>query len=164
MLSKQYLFDTNCFVIPGRYYLQDIFPSFWQKLQQLIENHTVVVHETVLQEILPYKDELANWLENVPNYEPVKMNKKVLAKFIELSKWARSSEQNYTAQAISYFESNDKADAWICAQCAVSGYVLVTNEKSSNSPANVKIPNVCEAFGITYISMFDFMREQNFKF
>lgn len=29
---------------------------------------------------------------------------------------------------------------------------------------NAKIPNVCEAFGITYISMFDFMREQNFKF
>ena len=164
MLTKQYLLDSNCFIQGARYYPQDIFPSFWTNIKKLIDNNTIVIHETVLDELYENKDDLTAWLKTVPSFEKVTISEDVLKKYVEIDEWVRNPKQNYTSEAISNFENNKKADAWICAQCAVDGYILVTNEKFSNAISNVKIPKVCKEFDIPCMSMFDFMRIQKFIF
>ena len=164
MLEKCYLLDTNFFIQACRYYPQDIFPSFWDRLQQVIEDGTIVIHETVLEEIFKNEDELTKWIKSTPKFKKVKINELIFSKYLGMCEWARDPRQNYSQSAISEFEDNHRADAWICAECAVSGHILVTNEKYSNTRAKVKIPNVCQAFNIEYMSVFDFMRRQEFKF
>ncbi len=164
MLDKRYLLDTNFFIQACRYYPQEIFPSFWNKLQQIIEDETIVIHETVLEEIFKNEDELTRWIKNTPHFKKVKISEVAFNKYLEMCDWVSNPQQDYLQSAISAFKDNHNADAWICAECAVSGHILVTNEKYGNSRSNVKIPNVCQAFGIEYMSVFDFMREQGFKF
>lgn len=94
----------------------------------------------------------------------MEISEKAFNKYLELCAWAKDPRQGYSQAAIATFEDNHHADAWICAECAVSGFVLVTNERRSNTPNNVKIPNVCDAFQIECMSVFDFMRLKNFKF
>lgn len=163
-MNKRYLLDTNFLIQAERYYPQDIFPSFWSKFRELIEDETVALHVTVLEEIYKNEDDLSDWMKSVPKFTPIDISEKAFNKYLELCAWAKNPQQGYTQSAIATFEDNHHADAWICAECAVSGFVLVSNEKFSNTPNNVKIPNVCEAFQIEYLSSFDFMRLKGFRF
>lgn len=163
-MDKRYLVDTNFLVQAERYYPQDIFPSFWERLRENIEDGTIALHVTVLEEVYKNEDDLADWMKSVPKFTPVEISEKAFNKYLELCAWAKDPRQGYSQAAIATFEDNHHADAWICAECAVSGFVLVTNERRSNTPNNVKIPNVCDAFQIECMSVFDFMRLKNFKF
>ena len=92
------------------------------------------------------------------------VSESALEKYLECCQWAEEEDQGYARCAIEDFKKNDRADAWICAEAAVSGFTIVTNEKRSNSPNVVKIPNVCNAFDIDYMSNFDYMRLKEFSF
>ena len=63
-----------------------------------------------------------------------------------------------------YFEAPGKADAMLCAEAWESDLTLVTFEVRSNSPNEIKIPDVCDAFDIKCLDGFDFMRAEGFRF
>lgn len=161
---KKYLLDSNFWINAENYYPADVFPSFWNRLKSLIEDGTIVVHQTVLDEVDRKENEVSEWLHSVPAYEPMPISEDAFLRYLEICRWAEDESQSYTQNAIDEFEQNDRADAWICAQAAASNLVIVTNEKKSNSPNKVKIPNTCEAFGVDCLSNLNFMREQGFSF
>ena len=59
-MDKRYLVDTNFLVQAERYYPQDIFPSFWERLRENIEDETIALHVTVLEEVYKNEDDLAD--------------------------------------------------------------------------------------------------------
>ncbi len=158
----RYLLDTNFFITSEQYIPFDIFPSFWSSLAALLESGEALIHESVMDELKRKEDELLPWLKSLNNVKPVKASQQVLDKYLEVCNWPAS--KNYDSNAIKEFTATDRADAWLCAEACVSGYVLVTYEKSSNSIKKVKIPNVCDAFGVTCIDCRNFMRKEGFKF
>ncbi len=160
----RYLLDTNFWITASNYYPEDVFPSFWQEIQNLLGSGLIVLHETVFEEIKRQRDTVTEWLEGVSNLEVLRASERTLYKYIEMCEWVEKPEQRYYKHAIDEFKDNSRADAWICAEAAVSDLVLVTNETKKMSPSKVKIPNVCEAFGVAYISNLDFMRAMAFRF
>lgn len=160
----RYLLDSNYWINAENYYPIDIFPSFWERMKTLIESGEVVVHQTVLEEIDRKERAASDWLHAVAGDVIMPITEDTLAKYVDVCRWAEDQAQNYKKEAIDEFEQNDRADAWICAEASASELLIVTNEKKLNSPNKVKIPNVCEAFGIEYMANLDFMRKQGFSF
>lgn len=88
-MDKRYLVDTNFLVQAERYYPQDIFPSFWERLRENIEDETIALHVTVLEEVYKNEDDLADWMKSVPKFTPVEISEKAFNKYLELCAWAR---------------------------------------------------------------------------
>ncbi len=161
---SKYLLDSNFWINAGNYYPQDLFPSFWSSMESLIQAGEVVIHQTVLDEIDRKQDQISEWIHSVEGWKPVPISEEALKQYLACCSWVEEEKQGYTKEAIDEFEQNSRADAWICATAAVSGFVLVTNETKSNSPKHVKIPNVCSAFNIKCMTNLDFMRLMRFSF
>lgn len=161
---SKYLLDSNYWINAGNFYPQDLFPSFWNSMENLMLTGAVVIHQTVLDEINRREDTVSKWLHSVEGLDPMPISEETFNQYLVCCNWVEREEQGYTRAAIDEFEQNSRADAWICAAAAVSDLILVTDEKKSNSPNHVKIPNVCSAFNIPCMTNLDFMREMRFSF
>ena len=159
-----YLLDSNFWINAGNYYPPDLFPSFWSSMESLIKSGDVIIHQTVQEEIDRREDFVSSWLHGIDGYKAMPVSEAALEKYLECCKWVENPMQRYTEGAISEFEQNSRADAWICAEAAASDLTVVSAEKQSNTQNKVKIPNVCIAFDIKFLSNFDFMRSQKFSF
>ena len=57
------------------------------------------------------------------------------------------------------------ADPFIIAYALAHGHIIVTHESIDLAiKKRVKIPNVCNAFGVPYTSPFKMLRDENAKF
>lgn len=159
----RYLIDSNFWINAAHYYPIDLFPSFWETIKGLIEDGTIAIHEMVLNEINEKEDFLGPWLTGTVSFSRAKISQEGFSIYLGLCAWAENNPQ-YNEKAIDEFKENSRADAWICAEAKAGNFTVVTDERSSNSPNKVKIPNVCNANGIQCISNFEFMRINNFRF
>lgn len=58
-----------------------------------------------------------------------------------------------------------KADPWIIAKASVLGATVVSHESRLESTTKkVKVPNVCDQFGVSCISTFDLLRTLRARF
>lgn len=158
----RYLLDSNIFIQSEHYIPMDVFPTYWGEVGKLLESGTAVLHQTVLDELKRHKDPLVAWLGGLANVKALAAGPGTLDKYLQVCSWARG--QSYTKQALREFETETRADAWLCAEAWASDMTLVTFETHSNSPNKVKIPDVCSGLGIKCMNGFDFMRAQGFRF
>lgn len=158
-----YLLDSNILIQSEHFIPEDIFPSYWAKLGGLIASGDAVVHETVKDELKRIKDFIMPWLKSIGKVKLMKTSDGCLDRYLELCAWAETQTQ-YSDQAVRNFETPGRADAMLCAEAWESDLILVTFEVHSNSPNEVKIPDVCDAFGIKCLNGFDFMRTERFRF
>ncbi|MCH4184179.1 MAG: DUF4411 family protein [Eggerthellaceae bacterium] len=159
---ERYLLDSNVLIQSEHTIPFDVFPSYWKQLGILFESGEAILHEAVLAELKRVDDDLVPWFKNLDSVKPLKASQDVVDKYIEMCLWANN--QSFDDVAVKAFTANTRADAWLCAEAFVLGLVLVTYERSSHSTHKIKIPNVCDAFGVSCISGYDFMRAQGFKF
>jgi hypothetical protein len=76
--------------------------------------------------------------------------------------WARQQGQ-FTEAAKAEFA--DKADAWLIAYAKAKNLVLVTHEVLDRFiQKKIPMPNVCEAFDVTYVDTFAMLRELEAQF
>ena len=156
------LLDTNLFITSEQHIPRDIFPSFWDRFGMTLQTGEAVLHKTVLDELEQRKDAIVPWLKSLNGVKPMQASSDTLEKYLEVCAWAENN--GYTKEAIREFQSGSRADAWLVAEGAASGLAVVTYEKRSDTIKKVKIPNACEAFGVEWVSGFDFMRQHGFKF
>ena len=159
----RYLLDSNIFIQSEHFIPEDIFPSYWARLGGLIVSGDAVVHETVKDELKRIKDFIMPWIKSLGKVKFMKTSDSCLEKYLELCSWAEN-EPRYSEQAVRKFEAPGKADAMLCAEAWESDLTLVTFEVHSNSPNDIKIPDVCDAFDIKCLDGFDFMRAEGFRF
>ncbi len=154
----KYSIDTSGLVTPWRFdYPPDVFPIVWDSLGELIDRGIVVASEEVYTELKVGGDELYDW---------VHARKKM---FLPLDAQIQQAVADILAvhtQWIPADRSRNMADPFVVAVARVNGCTVVSEEKWSNSPKpeNVKIPNVCDGFGIKHITFLDLMREQGWVF
>ena len=82
----KFLIDANVFVTPYRqYYPFDLAPSFWEKLEELIKDGTVVVLDMVKAEVLQGTDDLSNWMGSLEIGDYLdRRQPKIIAKYTEV--------------------------------------------------------------------------------
>lgn len=149
--------DSNIFIdAHRRYYAFDIAPGFWKKLQEKAEGGLVKSISDVYDELQKgSKDRLADWAkESFLEYFEKCDATQVIAAYGDIINWAYN---NYKQSAVAEFA--DVADSWLLAYAFANKATLVTNESKQGKTAKITIPDVCLQFGISYINVFDMLRE-----
>jgi hypothetical protein len=157
--SDVFILDTSVFIQAARsYYAFDLVPTFWTHLAKLFQKKLLISIDRVKKEIDRGKDELKKWASQFPDLFQKTDDPDVLQSYQRVMQWAYAHPQ-YTSEAKAEFARADNADAWVVAFALAKGGIVVSQETSSSaSKTKIKIPDVCEAFGISCITTFDMLR------
>ena len=86
----------------------------------------------------------------IPSQEVIESYKKIINSINGNDEYKQSAKEEFASIA----------DSWLCAYALAYGETIVTLEKYQAGIKNrIKIPNVCEEFGIKYIDLLQFMRD-----
>lgn len=160
-----YVLDTNVFIeAHKRYYAFDICPGFWGWLSHRSTRSDIVSIDRVKEEIVGYRDALSEWAKD-PAREDLfadTTEQAVSDAYKRVIAWVDRNPQ-FQPQAKSEFAAG--ADGWLMAYAIVHGSVLVTHEVyEPGIKKAVKIPNVCEEFGVRCMDTFAMLRQLQVRF
>jgi len=153
-----YLFDADVFMTAARsYYAFDVALAFWAGLVHQASNGRLLSIDRVKDEIERGKDDLVEWASSIfqPWFASTAQDD-VVAAYRDIMQWVQS-ERRFLDYAKEEFARG--ADGWLVAYGQAKGCMVVTNEKfEPDIKRRIKIPNVCQAFGVQYVNTFAMMR------
>lgn len=171
MKQEIFLIDTNSLITPyANYYPFELFPTFWKQLKDQIIKGSVVILDFVKNEVEHSKDELSDWIKEIP--DDIIVNHKnidIISKWAEIMNYIQTSPC-YKEQALQEWSRDTVADPWLIATAAIYGYTIITFERPNNglnakSPSkNPKVPDVAAKFGVKTKNLYQMMKELNFVF
>jgi hypothetical protein len=147
-----YCIDTSSLIAAWqeRYPIEN-FPSFWKKMDDLIQNKRLVSPIEVLNETLKRSDDLHAWLKARADMfreldDAIQIEAaKVLAKFPRL---------------VGQKKLRTSADPFVIALARVEGLLIVTDEKPTGSQDRPNIPDVCTGMGMMAIGLLDLIKAE----
>lgn len=158
-----YLLDANTYIqAKNLHYRMCFCPAYWDWLDQQYDVSALASIRIVYDELTEGDDELSDWVkERRDHFMPVASDE-IQQKFGEVAQHVAEldgKKQEYTAQFLS------KADPWLVAAAATTGATIVTHEiRVPDNSSKVKIPNICEAFEVPYISTFQLLSNLQVRF
>jgi Domain of unknown function (DUF4411) len=154
-----FVLDANVFIeAPRRYYAFDICPGYWAALIAHHGGGRLGSIDRVRDELLAQTDALSQWVrQQLPAAFFVGTgNPAVVTWFGNVMTWVQAQTQYFPAAKAAFAAG---ADGWLIACAKAQGLVVVTNEQPAPaSKSQVKIPDVCNAFGVNYIETFNMLR------
>ncbi len=165
--ERLYIIDTNTLITPqNHFYPFDLFPVFWESLENLVKDGTAIIIENVAAEIKQEKDdELASWVTKHPEQiYKTESDKEIINVVSAIFKELQNNENYDSAKSIDNWSK--VADPWVIATAKVKNGTIVTFEKmasisSGNPSGKPKIPNIASIFGVRTINLFQMIREVN---
>ena len=162
-MVDKYLIDANIFITSHRqYYSFDIAPSFWDQIVEKVSDKIVII-EKVKDELQRGGDELTEWYNSkssnftvlgIPEQEVIEAYSNIINEVNNRDQYLQSAKD----------ELAGNADSWLCAYGLAYNYTIVTLETyDADIRKRIKIPNICEEFGIRYINLSQFMREASIR-
>ena len=152
------MFDTGPFVSLFRNFYPSTFVTLWENFDALIENGEIVSTREVFREIEGQDDDLLDW---------AKANKEIFT-----TPTAEEGAFVGSIYSVAHFQANieqqkilkggKNADPFVIAKAAVSGLHVVTLEKLK--PNAAKVPNICQHFDVSCLSLEAFMQKEGWKF
>lgn len=154
---RRYCLDTNVFISCWRdYYSMDLCPSFWDVLDELVAEGRVFAPLEVRREIEKKYDPLYEWAKDRNQY------------FMDVTLAVQMALREVMSSHDRLVDSTKQrsiADPWVIAYAKAEAAVVVTKEALSDKPTKrIKIPDVCNAMGIPWMSDFQFFREVGVRF
>jgi len=161
-----YILDANVFIQAKNIsYPFDIFPVFWEWLDQEQVKGRVGSIRSICEELITGNDELADWAKArkdsgwFTNIDDVQTQQC----YAQIAEWSVDPLQNFKPSA--YQEFLQVGDSWLVAKALATKSVVVTHETyDQKCRSRIKIPNVCKAFGIEYINIIELFRKTGAKF
>jgi len=158
----RFLLDANTYIeAKNQYYAMDICPAYWDWLDQQFALGELASIEMVGMELKAGNDELADWAKDRPHHfipnddEPTQQVFTNIVQSLIAGDYNAGSRDNFIA----------KADPWIIAKASVLGAAVVSHEsRLETTTKKVKVPNVCDEFGVTCISTFELLRTLQARF
>ncbi len=151
---NKYIIDTCSLTAMRRVYPRDVFPSAWEKLDDLAESEIIASTEDVFEEIKSQDDEILEWAYEFEGmFHP-------LSEVIQLSaiKILKTHDN-----LIDLRKRKSGADPFVIATAMVHSCIVVTEEKPSGGPSRSKIPDVCQHYGIKCIKILDMLRKEGLR-
>lgn len=158
-----YIVDSNCFIQNARAYNpMDIALSFWDKVSELADSLQFFSIDKVKAELNGSNDELSTWAKQRAEdfFKPIGIEE--MEPYIEqIVPWAANS--NYKQAAKDRFLQAEYADPFLVAYAIAHENVIVVTEEVSakDSKKDIKLPDVCDHFGIRSMHFMDMLREMN---
>lgn len=164
--ERSFLLDANVFIeAKRRYYAFDICPGFWSCLLWHHDGSCRILSiDKVKKELERGGDDLTQWVASTaPSTCFSSTNdSSVIGQYGQIMAWVQDQDQ-FNPEAKSQFAAG--ADGWLIAYAKANGMILVTHEVLAPEVRNrVPMPNVCEAFGVEYVTTFEMLRELEASF
>lgn len=162
-----YLIDSDVLITAkNRYYAFSICPGFWDSLLYGNAQGLIRSIDQVKQEILFGSDDdpLVQWVKSsVPaDFFGDSADSEVVEAYREIMMWAQR-QPRYTDAAKAKFASG--ADGWLVAYSRRKETVVVTNEQPApDSQKAIKLPDICNAFGVPYEDTFSMLSRMGFQY
>ncbi|MDO8235839.1 DUF4411 family protein [Citrobacter werkmanii] len=158
----RYLLDANTYIqAKNQYYGMDICPAYWEWLDLQFQQGIIASVDMIGRELKDGNDELAEWAKARPDH------------FISNDDLVTQQIFTEVVQAVMAGDYNSgnrdnflaKADPWIIAKAKCIGAAVVTHESFVTiNTKKVKVPNICQQFGVPCLNTFQFLRELNARF
>jgi len=151
-----YVIDTSA-LLDGwiRYYPPDVFPALWSNLEEMIKSGELLSPDEVLLELGQKDDEIHQW---------AKANSTM---FVPLDEEIQSATQEILKQfprLVGAMKDRNRADPFVIAVAKVRNATVVTGEKSSGIRERPRIPNVCDHFEISHLTLLQLIRDKGWTF
>lgn len=150
MSNAKYVLDSNVFINMQRHHPQDVFGSLWARMADAIDSGAVISCGEVLDELSIGNDNLIKWAKL--------RNGAFLTSGADVQRIVRDILQKHPALVTGTRRANG-ADPFVIALAKQTRCTLVSDETWAGNGHPVKIPNVCEAYGVRLIKFVDFLRE-----
>ena len=158
----RFCLDTNVFIqSKNGPYSFDIFPAFWNFLDRQFIEDEICSSLLVYDELAKGNDELADWVQGRRKYflEPDEVVQEQLS---HIGDYVNDHQQYSSSNRAAFLGC---ADPWVIALAKSSQLTVVTHEKLvPNNSKKVKIPNICNAFKVPYIDLYQMLRILNARF
>jgi hypothetical protein len=153
MMTFKYVLDTNVFIQAHRqWYRLSFAPGFWSFLLNQHQNGLITSIDRVRKEIKK-GDKLYDWVDKVAPRSLFASSKQVAVgnKYKEIINWVMTNPK-YDGAAKALFATD--TDCWVMAYAYAYNMTVVSHEVPSQAKARVKMPDVCNQFGIGYRDTF----------
>lgn len=155
-----YVFDTGPLIDLFKHYYPERFPSLWSKFESLVTGDKIISVREVLNEISRYgdADRLFKWAQENRDFF-LQPSPEELTTVTEIFKIEHFQTLIRNRERL---KGNPVADPFLVAKAkAINGSVVTTERHKKNS---AKLPNVCEAFEVKWMSLEDFMDREGWTF
>ena len=164
--QTKFLLDSDVLITAkNSYYAFDFCPGFWEAVLKGCSDQRVGSIDKVRNELLngTPEDPLVQWVEETvpkeffyPSTKP-----EVVRVFESIMRWVQQHPQ-YSVPAKAKFASG--ADGWLVAYAHIHENKLVTLEQPApDSKNSIKIPDVCNQFGVQTRTPFSMLRSLKVK-
>ena len=158
----EYWIDADVFIqAKNGPYAFDVAPEFWAFWDRMNDKGLVASSSLVRDELLDGTDALAEWARE----------RRASAMFVEPDAGTQMAFQEVAQHVSERYAPNQArkflvvADPWLIAHAMASGGKVVTQEtRAGENSRRVKIPNVCDFFGVESLNMDDMLRELGASF
>lgn len=166
MNSPRYILDSDVLITAKNlYYAFDICPGFWQGILDYHSSGRVFSIQRIKSELLQGKktDELVQWVNSsVPSSFFLDVDEEdVTTAYAEVMLWVQRNTR-FTEAAKAKMASG--ADGWLVAYAMVHSTVVITLEISAPQSKDIKIPDLCQQFGVTAENPYSMLRSLQIKF
>lgn len=154
-----YIIDTNSLMQLGNYY-PGIFPSLWEKLEELVSNGDLISVKEVLNEIdrRSKYEYLDNWVESHKKIFK-KPSKKEMVFIAEMFKEEKNRE---LVKHDNIRNGWPVADPFIIASGKINDGIVLSEEIYKKGGA--QIPNICEKYEIECMKIEHFLKREELQF
>ena len=127
----------------------------------------IAILDKVHAELLKGTDALAEWVRNLPDSCVMPTNDgQISMVYTEILTYIQQSKC-YNDAALRLWSQFDIADPWLIAAAKAYGYTILTFEQSAGiittKSRNPKIPDLARHFHVPCASLFDMMRQEEFR-
>lgn len=163
MTNNVYIIDTSSLVKLNRNNPIDVFPSIWEKLKFLSDNHRLVAPREVLNEIKQNDDMLSKWAKiqknmfKWPNQRQIEIVQEILKEYPALIDTERKYDADPWVIALAVELSKNSQQTLFTIK-----RIVVTEEKLREN--RVRIPFVCNKKSIEAIDVVELFRAECWKF
>jgi hypothetical protein len=154
-----YVFDTSS-IRQLNHYPPDRFPSFWQRFDDLVFNHRVVSVREVYRELehQDLREHVHDWKEGNRNLFMVPGARETMF----VAEIFAVPHFQYLLKEKDRLTNKPEADPWVIAAAkAIDGCVVTQERKNGNA---IRIPLVCEHFGIMCVTLQGLMEREGWRF
>jgi hypothetical protein len=157
-----YPIDTDIFIAAKNlHYGMDFCPAFWEWLIVANKAGKLLSVEAVHDDLADGGDELADWANARQEGFFVSPEERDLAALGQVTRWI-NDHRTYTPAAKQTFLGC--SDYFVVAQALAGGHIVIPHEKPENSVHRVKIPSVCVALKVKYMTCWQMLRTDRARF
>jgi hypothetical protein len=165
--TQRYVVDSDVLITAKNlYYAFDICPGFWKSLVDRYRDGRVFSIDRVRNELLAGRktEDLVKWVEkDLPESFFLSVDTvEVIDAYTQIMLWV---QRNPKYMDFAKAKHATGADGWLVAYAKIHGTIVVTNEQPApDSRREIKLPDVCAQFGVTYKNTFCMLRELAVQF